>query len=204
MSLAQDRQTIIVIASVIIILALVTVALVFWTLQARVFERNGIFHHHYYVRVEANSTEEYTFRLPVPNDTNGRMPYDFVYELEVLTGEPVFALGNYEHGKGLEGRASGYLEFEWSKTWSESRNERYGNLTMTVGAEGWNPVGPCYSWMFSDRSDIRVSFNYFSINEYMVSPTFASGGGPTFSFCEYPDGAGWQKIAMDYGWMLIN
>lgn len=199
-----DRKRIAVLASAVIVASLVTVATMSWLLTERPFERNGTFRHHYYVRVDANTTEEYTIRLPVPNDTSGRMPYYFVNDIEVLTGDAVFGLGDYGHGIGLEVRASGYLEFEWEKVWPESWDERYGNLTMTTGGEGWNNVGPCHSWVFSDRFDIRIFFQYSSIHQYMAGPMFSSGGGPTFYFYEYPLGTGWQQMPVDYGWMLIN
>jgi hypothetical protein len=93
------------------------------------------------VRIEANTTEEYVVRLPVPVDITGRMPPYFVQDIEVLMGYPVFALGEYDYGTGLEVRASGYVEFEWTKTWPESWNEIYGNITMTTGAEGWDDPG---------------------------------------------------------------
>lgn len=199
-----DRKRIAVLVSVVIVASLVAIASMSWLMTEEPFERNGTYRHHYYVRVDANTTEEYTIRLPIPNDTNGKMPYDFMYDLEVLMGEPAFALGEYEHGRGLEVRASGYLEFEWTKVWPESWESRYGNLTMTTGAEGWRDVGPCHSWVFSDRADIRVLFQHSSIHHYAAGPMFASGGGPTFYFYEYPNGTGWQQMAVDYGWMLIN
>ena len=171
------------------------------------YDRQGVFSHHYYVKVEANGTEEYTIRLPVPHDTSSRYPLSFLGDIEVLDGDPAFQLGVYGHGMGLEVSARGDLEFEWTEAWPESSNVRYGNLTMTTGAEGWSSssrLNPCCSWIYSDRSDIRIQFLYTSIHEYMVSPMLASGGGPTFSFIEYPEGTGWQEMPVDYGWVVLN
>lgn len=199
-----NRKRIAMLVSVVVVASFVTVASVSWLLTEKPFDRNGTYRHHYYVRVEANTTEEYTIRLPVPNDASGRMPPYFMQDIEVLMGEPVFALGEYDYGRGIEVHASGYLEFEWTKVWPESWNVRYGNLTMTTGAEGWSEAGPCNSWIFSDRPDIRIFFQYSSIHRYMAGPMFASGGGPTFYINEYPNGTGWQQMPVDYGWMLIN
>ncbi len=131
----------------------------------------------------------------------------FLRDIDVLVGEPTFELGEYGHGMGLEVSARGDLEFEWAEAWPESSNVSYGNLTMTTGAEGWGsstPLNPRYSWIYSDRSDIRIQFLYTSIHQYMVSPRWASGGGPTYGFIEYPEGTGWQEMPVDYGWVLIN
>lgn len=203
-SLLTDKRRTAISVSAIVVASFVTLATISWLLIERPFDRNGTFDHHYFVRVEANTTEEYTIRLPVPNDENGSMPPYFMQDLEVIMGEPVFALAEYDYGVGIEVRARGYLEFEWSRAWPESWGGRYGNLTMTTGAEGWSNAEPCNSWIFSDRSDIRIFFMYSSIHHYMASPMFASGGGPTFDFYEYPTGTGWQQMPVDYGWMLIN
>jgi len=199
-ALGMNRKRILVIAAVIVVLLIAVASLSWFSLRDRAETRS----HHYTVRIEANTTEEYVVRLPVPVDVSGRMPPYFVQDIEVLMGYPVFALGEYDHGTGLEVRASGYVEFEWTKVWPESWNEIYGNITMTTGAEGWDDPGPAHSWIFSDRSDIGISFHYSSINHHMETPTFASGGGPTFDFDMYPNGMGWQHIEISYGWMLIN
>lgn len=201
---ATNRKRSATLVSVVVVALVVVIASISWLVMERSFDRNGTYGHHYYVRVEANTTEEYTIRLPVPIDTNSMMPPYFVQDLEVLMGQPVFALGEYDHGRGLEVRASGYLEFEWTKEWPESRNERYGNLTMTTGAEGWDDRGPCYSWMFSDTADVRIMLDYSSLHTYMSKPMYPSGGGPTFTFYGYPNGTGWQQVLMSYGWMVIN
>lgn len=199
-AIGMNKKRILVIAVVIIVL-LVAVTSVSW-LSLR--DREGTRSHHYYVRIEANTTEEYVVRLPVPVDISGRMPPYFVQEIEILMGYPVFALRESEYGTGLEVRASGYIEFEWTKVWPESWNEIYGNITMTTGAEGWDASGPAHSWIFSDRSDTRIHFLFSCTNHHMETPVWSSGGGPTFDFYMYPNGTGWQQIEIDYGWMVIN
>lgn len=193
--------------SLVLVLVLVSAAITagaYWQVTKEPFGRHGTFRHHYSIVIEANTTEEYTIRLPVPNDVNGEMPYGFIDDLEVHMGNSAFALANYEYGRGLEVRASGYLSLDWIKAWPESSHDRYGNLTMTIGAEGWTDHAPRLSWIYSDRSDIRIMFNYWSIHQYMATPTWSSGGGPTFSLIVYPEGTGWQQVPIDYGWMLIN
>jgi len=204
MTKPNDKRRTIMVTLAILVALVVVVASVAWFVIEGPFDRNGTYDHYYFVRVEANSTEEYTISLPVPTNESGVMPVRFMQDLEVAMGEPVFALGDTVHGKAIEVRASGYLEFSWSKQWPESWDERYGNLTMTTGAEGWEDRGPCVSWIYSDRPDIRIYFMYESIHEYMSAPHWASGGGPTFSFYMYPDGNGWQQVSVDYGWMIIN
>jgi len=110
-ALGMNKKRILVIA-VVIILLLAAVASVSWLSQ---WDRTGTRSHHYYVRIEANTTEEYVVRLPVPVDISGRMPPYFVQDIEILLGYPVFALREYDYGTGLEVRASGYIEFEWTK-----------------------------------------------------------------------------------------
>jgi hypothetical protein len=195
-----NKKRTLVIAIVIVVL-LVTVASISWF---SLREQAGTRSHHYTVRIEANTTEEYVVRLPVPVNISDRMPPYFVQDIEILMGYPTFALGEYAYGTGLEVRASGYVEFEWTKVWPESWNEIYGNITMTTGAEGWDDPGPARSWIFSDRSDIEISFLYSSINHHMETPIFASGGGPMFDFHMRPNGTGWQQIEIDYGWSVMN
>jgi hypothetical protein len=199
-ALTKHRNWILMIVCTVVIASLIIVA----SVHLFYYERAGVYAHQYYVCVETNDTAEYTIRLPVPNDDAGTYPLSFLEDIDVLKGEPEFELGIYGHGTGLEVRASGNLEFEWNKAWPESAGVRYGNLTMTTGAEGWTPSEPAYSWIFSDRSDIRIQFLYTSIHHYMSSPMWASGGGPTFGFIEYPNGTGWQQMRIDYGWMVIN
>lgn len=191
----------------VVCVLVVTILIIAATATWLHYDRKGVFSHHYYVKVETNGTDEYTIRLPMPHDMSSRYPLSFLSDIEIINGEATFELGVYGQGMGLEVRASGDLEFEWAKAWPESSNVRYGNLTMTTGAEGWgssSPLNPCYSWIYSDRSDIRIQFLYSSIHEYMVSPRWASGGGPTFSFIEYPQSTGWQRMPIDYGWLVIN
>ena len=194
------KRELIILGSVAVALLIVAASL-YWYYYA---DRAGTQDHHYYVKVEANTTEEYLIRLPVPVNESGTMPPYFVQDIEVLVGNPVFALGESDHGTYLEVRASGYVEFEWVKGWPDTTGEVYGNLTMTTGAEGWDDHGPALSWIFSDRPDIRINLLHSSIHNYMSSPTWASGGGPTFSFNDYPNGTGWQQVGIDYGWMVIN
>ena len=203
-TLSGNNKRKVVLVYAIIIASIVALASVSWFVLDRSFDRDGTYNHYYNVKVKANTTEEYVIRLPVPNDESERMPPRFMTELEIVIGNPVFALGDSIHGMAIEVRASGYLEFTWAQGWSESWNERYGNLTMTVGAEGWDNPGPCVSWIFSDCSDIRILFTYYSIHDYLAAPHWASGGGPTFAFEIYPSGTGWQEVPVDYGWMVIN
>jgi len=200
----ERKRRVVVIVSVVIVSVIILAAFVYWYHSRSSSERNGTYSHEYSLKVEANTTEEYIIRLPVPNDSSGRMPHDFLSELEVIKGVAVFALGDYENETCLEIRASGYLEIEWDKAYPASWNERYGNLTMTTGAEGWRTHDPCYSWIYSSRNDIKMTFYYSSIHHYMASPWFASGGGPTFYFSEYFYWQGWQQITIDYGWLIIN
>lgn len=162
--------------------------------------------HHYYVKVDANITGEYTLRLPVPHDANDKFPVTFIEELEVMAGEPVFSLEVFGHGLGLEVLAGGDIEFEWTLESPASSNVKYGNLTMTYGAEGWTHSSredPSYSWICSDSNDIMVQFLYSCIS-HIASRGWVSGGGPTFEFFEYPSGTGWQRMPIDYGWLVIN
>jgi hypothetical protein len=199
-ALGTNKKRILAIAAVIVVL-FVAVASVSWSSSR---DRAPTRSHQYIVRIETNTTEEYVVRLPVPVDVSRRMPPYFVQDIEIHMGYPIFALGEYDYGIGLEVRASGYVEFEWSKVWPESWNEVYGNLTMTTGAEGWDDPGPARSWIFSDLSDMRIFLLHSSINRHMETPVFVSGGGPTFDFYTYPNGTGWQQVEMDYGWMVIN
>jgi len=142
-------------------------------------------------------------RLPVPMNAVGNMHPHFMGELEVIVGDPVFALAEYDHGIGLEVRSRGYLEFQWSMELSESWASDFGNLTMTTGAEGHTYSNDAHTRIFSDSSDINVIFSYSSIHHH-TSRNWVSGGGPTFEFDEHPDGTGWQRISIYYGWMVIN
>lgn len=192
------------IASVLAVAAAVAVASVSWFLLQSRYDGDGAYDHHYYVRILANSTEEYVVRLPVPVDAHGIVEDHFVQDLVILSGNATFALGEFDHGTGIEIHASGHLEFEWTKEWPVSAGERYDAITMTTGAGGLDHAEPCVSWIYSDRSDISIWFLFSSIHEYKSAPWWTSGGGPTYSFCEYPEGSGWQQIPMGYGWLIVN
>jgi len=201
---SQSKRVRRVVVSVIILLVIALVAYAAWYNLTWPLGRKGVYSHGYSLKVETNSTEEYVIRLPVPHDRSEMMPDDFLSELEVTMGVAELSLGTYDNETYLEIRSSASLNLEWERTIPDSMNERYGNLTLTTGAEGWSSHDQCYSWVYSSRIDIEMTFYYSSIHHYNVTPWWASGGGPTFRFWGHPLQSGWQQTLVDYGWLVID
>ena len=201
--LASRREmTILVAIGVVVCLVLLAFGM---GLFAQRSGHDGTYTHTYEVRILTNSTSEYTLLLAIPRNATGDIPATFISDLEYDGSKIAAVLNSSEHGLALKIVGSGSTNLSWSDEWRVTERDRFGNMTMTSGAEGWtHREGPAVTWLYCSVSGVQVSLFYESINKYHVSPWFVSGGGPIFSLYNHITAEGWQQPQIDYGWMVIN
>jgi hypothetical protein len=198
------RRGVILLVSLLLVIALVLSAF-YLRYAVPESDRDGTYRHSYRVEISTDSTSVYTLMLPVPRDINGSIPPGFMSEIEYDEGKIVAVLDSCEHGTALEITGFGSTNLSWSGFWLDTETNRFGNMTMTTGGEGWSHrEDPVVTWIYCSMAGVKISLYHSSIHHYYTNSWFASGGGPWFNLRGYDAAEGWQQPELEYGWMLIN
>ncbi len=174
------------------------------------FDEDREYSHSYSLKIITDTDEGYTLMVPVPLNKTGAQYAGFIDELTVTLGEVDISVVDTLHGKALEVTGSGNATLEWDSRWSAEDEGWYLNISMTSGNPFDHDNDTRSSWIYSDQGGLSVRFSFSAQQTYNETPTFPSGGGPSYSLMDgegdytLDTQVGWQETVLECYWEAIN
>ena len=196
----------------VIVIAMVA-SVVLWRAYAAgwlPFDEDRNYSHSYSLEIVVETDEGYTLMVPVPLNKTGAQYAGFIDELTVTLGEVDVSVVDTLHGKALEVTGSGNATLEWDSRWSAEDEGWYLNISMTSGSPFDYHSDTRSSWIYSDQDGLSVRLSFSAQQTYNETPTFPSGGGPSYSLMDgvgdytLDTQVGWQETVLECYWEAIN
>jgi hypothetical protein len=203
------------IAAVVFILFILIGSFTGYILMNFIYDSADNYNHGFHIHIKPNSSAPFIIKCPFPVNSIGGSYPSFLDELRVTKGnaslsmEKLFSDPPVNHDGGyLSIKGNGETEIDWEATWPAKTGSRYMNLSVTHlnnTEEAWDSTDG-NSWVYSDSAIDEFTLSFESTHTYLVALFYGSGGGPSYRTDPWRAhlSIGYQKVPIEYGWIIIN